>query len=391
PVKLKYAGTEYRSAPIEVEVVEGSVTGGARQQRQNPWSPFFDPFENSQQPRKRYGPESVMLVTELDRKQVYQGEQATLSLRILTQVSITGLEIEEFPPLTGFWVEDMQVEKSPRGRKVTVNGQEYVEFLVKRSALFPTRAERFVIAPAIMKIQLDGGGFFSSPEVVRRQSKPISLEVQPLPESVTQAPAEGPEGLLIRAELKGDPKPAHGALIDAGGVSPASGPSGAPGGALAFDGEKGRIRYAIPNFPEEDCTACVKVAAGAFPQGRIAQVFSAWALPMDDPLRLTIDGGKVFARIEAGQGYSTAGVPLKLGEWTHLAAVKAGAKLTLYVNGEARSSAEVPTEIYSVATNVALGGKPNFGGNEFLKASLADFRLYARALGPEEVRRLAAD
>lgn len=183
PVKLKYAGTEYRSAPIEVEVVEGSVTGGRRPQRQNPWSPFFDPFEDSQQPRKRYGSDSVLLVTELDRKQVYQGEQATLSLKILTQVSITGLEIEEFPPLTGFWVEDLQVEKTPRGRKVTVNGQEYVEFLVKRSALFPTRAERFTIAPAIMKIQLDGGGFFSSPEVVRRQSKPISLEVQPLPES----------------------------------------------------------------------------------------------------------------------------------------------------------------------------------------------------------------
>jgi hypothetical protein len=36
-----------------------------------------------------------------------------------------------------------------------------------------------------------------------------------------------------------------------------------------------------------------------------------------------------------------------------------------------------------------LGGNPHFSGNEFLAARFADFRFYAKALSPDEVKALA--
>lgn len=76
------------------------------------------------------------------------------------------------------------------------------------------------------------------------------------------------------------------------------------------------------------------------------------------------------------------------GKWIHVAAVKRRARLALYVDGEEKASATIPAEVYSEAANVALGGNPSFTGNEHLAASMADFALYARALSPEEIRKL---
>ena len=188
PVTLTYGGKQYATAPIEVEVVEGSAA--ERRKKQEPWSPFFDPFESMQKPPagRRYGTEAVQVLAEIDRKQVYQGEQTTLSFKILTKISITGVQIEEFPPLAGFWVDDLDVDKNPRGRKVIVNGEEYVEFVIKRSALFPSRSGRLTIEPATFAIQAVEDSFFPSPDLIRRKSKPVTLEVLPLP------PSGRPEG-----------------------------------------------------------------------------------------------------------------------------------------------------------------------------------------------------
>ncbi len=217
----------------------------------------------------------------------------------------------------------------------------------------------------------------------------VDPDLPPLPEAAVAFLEPGPGGLLISDPLRGEPRPSRGALLDATGVKPAPGPAGDPKSGVAFDGKRGRIRYAIPYFPEREYTVLVRVAPGEFPEGRIAQIFSAWAKAMDDPLRITIEGGRIFARIESGRGFSTEGIPLQRGRWIHVAAVKSGSKLTLIIDGEEKSSVEVPEEVYSDAQNVALGGNPNYSGNEFLSATMADFALYARALGLEEIRKLS--
>ena len=110
---------------------------------------------------------------------------------------------------------------------------------------------------------------------------------------------------------------------------------------------------------------------------------------MDDPLRLVVHKGKLHARIEAGRFYGTDGLAVEVGTWMHVAAVKQGARLTLYINGKSFASAKVPERVVSSAGDFAIGGNPHYHGPEFLAARLADLRVYARAVPADEVHRLA--
>jgi hypothetical protein len=119
-------------------------------------------------------------------------------------------------------------------------------------------------------------------------------------------------------------------------------------------------------------------------------LFSAWRAGGDDPLRICLDQGELHARIENHRGNATTeGVPIATGRWIHVAAVKVGERLILYVDGHPRAEAKAPAEVISAATDFGLGGNPHFTGDEYLSADLRDARLYGRALSAEEVRALS--
>jgi hypothetical protein len=227
----------------------------------------------------------------------------------------------------------------------------------------------------------------------RTESEVRSFRVDPQKEPLSAAEIEalvpGPDGLFLAATLAGSERPRRGILEDARGVEATAGPGGEENGALRFDGKASRVRYRLPYFPGESYTVAVWAKVLSFPKGRIGQILSAWAAGMDDPLRVCVDGDRLFARIEAGRGYSTEGAPIAAARWMHVAAVKEGPRLHLYLDGKRRSSVEVPRAVSSSALNVALGANPNYVGNEYLEAALADFRLYARALSAGEVEKLA--
>ncbi len=196
-----------------------------------------------------------------------------------------------------------------------------------------------------------------------------------------------PDGMITAARLNGRVEPEYGTLVGATGWKPAAGPQGEPDGAIELDG-RGMVKYQLAAFPEE-YTVSIWVAVTELPKDRFGQVFSAWCASMDDPLRLAVDHGKLFARIEAGRGYGTEGVELEPGRWYHVAGVKQGDELVLYVDGKVRASARAPWLFWSGATDFALGGNPNYThGPEFLPARLADLRFYARGLSAEEVKAL---
>jgi hypothetical protein len=119
---------------------------------------------------------------------------------------------------------------------------------------------------------------------------------------------------------------------------------------------------------QHDCRLKKMGSTSAHPQSRIGQVFSSWAGGLDDPLRLVVDGGKLFARVEAGGGFSTTGVLVETGRWYAVAATKRGRTLTLYLDGRAIGSCSVPEFTNTRARDRALGGNPHFAGKEFLAA-----------------------
>ena len=51
-----------------------------------------------------------------------------------------------------------------------------------------------------------------------------------------------------------------------------------------------------------------------------------------------MQSGKLYARIEAGSSFQTPGVAVETGKWYHVAAVKQGGELKLYLDGRARGT-----------------------------------------------------
>ena len=196
--------------------------------------------------------------------------------------------------------------------------------------------------------------------------------------------AQPPE-LLVSDPLSGSAKPRVGRLISAEGMSATEGIRNEPKSAVRLDGVKGRIVYGIDQFPEESYSVLVWFRLRSLPEQRLGQIVSAWAHGMDDPIRVCVEQGQLYARIEAGNAYGTPGVPITVGDWHCVAAVKDGATLSLWLDGKARASASVPATISSSSRMLGLGGNPLFAGNEYLAIDVADLNVWGRALTADEI------
>lgn len=211
----------------------------------------------------------------------------------------------------------------------------------------------------------------------------FTLDPSAPPQKLPPVNKPGPNGELLLHSLRGEESPKFGELLSAKHESRTA-------EGTKLNGRDQMLVYSIPVWPEQDFTVAVRVRVDELPKGRIGQIFSAWAAGMDDPLRLTVDGGKVSARIEAGNFLSTPGVAIKAGEWHHVAAVKQGTKLELFLDGQPAGSKTVSEYNTTTAHDCALGGNPHFSGNEFLAATFADFGFWERALSAAELNRLAS-
>lgn len=196
------------------------------------------------------------------------------------------------------------------------------------------------------------------------------------------------DGLVAGSKLAGDGKPVYGFLEETLNVKSVEGRDGSQSGAVAFSGD-GMLRYRIAYFPARDYSFLAWICPEKGPEGRLAQIFSAWSQGGDDPLRVTIDGGKLYARIEGGGSFSTKGYPVEWGKWIHIAAVKEGSRLRLYVNGEKADEIGVPEEILgTTAEDFALGANPHHTGPEFYTGRIQDFAFYGKALAAEEALKV---
>lgn len=196
------------------------------------------------------------------------------------------------------------------------------------------------------------------------------------------------DDLVVGAWLRGNGTSVYGVLEKEAGITAAPGRNETTDGAVRFNGE-GMLRYTIPEFPHRECTLLLWACPEGEPAGHIRQLFSAWARSMDDPLRVFLKDNALHVGIEGGGNASLPGEPIPFGAWTHIAVVKNGADLALYLNGELRQQGKAPSSLdQTTAANIALGANPNYSGNEYYTGRLSDFALYAKAMNAEQVRRV---
>lgn len=91
----------------------------------------------------------------------------------------------------------------------------------------------------------------------------------------------------------------------------------------------------------------------------------------------------------AEQSVSGTGVALAAGVWTHVAVVRSGSTVSLYVNGALAGSGTItlgPSDLGITTQNYL--GKSQFN-DPYLDAALDDFRLYSQAMSPSGITSLA--
>jgi BatD DUF11 like domain len=185
PAELHASSGVFRSQPITLTVKAGHVPDpiGGRQ-RPDPFSvsPFGiddeNPFDVFRRRQQAAGERDLFLRGELDKKEVYQGEQATLSLWIYARVDLSRVDAVTMPKLDGFWTEDVETPKELSSETRTVDGVPYRAYLLRRLALFPVKSGQREIGPVEADITT---GFLFAGRREHRASQPITLKVKPLP------------------------------------------------------------------------------------------------------------------------------------------------------------------------------------------------------------------
>lgn len=208
-VEVDVNGQIVRSQPIRIEIVQAG--GGAQQQGAQPGATPSQPRTDPSLQNTEVG---VFLKAEIDRARVYQNEPVVISYKIYTLRTISSYSLSKLPNFTGFWVENFDMPRQPQTRQEVINGQRYLVAEIKRTAVFPQSAGKLTLEPMTIECEVQvqaqrrrsrdifesffDDPFFARTARVEVASKPVSIEVLPLP---TNKPA-GFEGAVGTYSLK---------------------------------------------------------------------------------------------------------------------------------------------------------------------------------------------
>ncbi len=192
PAELEIDGKVLQTTPIAVTVVpSGSIPKRAA------------PAPTEAEVRE--GLKDIFVAASVDKSKVYVSEQVTYTVKFYQAVRLFD-NPEYYPPsVIGFWKEDLPAQTS---RYETVGGRRYLVTEVKM-ALFPPASGRQTIGEATVKCKVedldelfnrdpfnvDLNQFFNRGMREKvLQSKPISIDVLPLPEGGQPADFTGAVG-----------------------------------------------------------------------------------------------------------------------------------------------------------------------------------------------------
>lgn len=184
PAKLDYQEHTYTTQPLRVHVLPAGQGPPGRAQKgrlkPNPYSGLepsdeSDPFANVHP-----GSRDLLLRAAVDTERPFVGQQITYSLYLLARINVSGIENPKLPRLDGFWIEEIEAPQQLVGEPRIIDGVPYRSYLLRKRALFALRPGKAVIEPAEVEV-LTGFGMLFSRGSARRQTQPVTLEVQALP------------------------------------------------------------------------------------------------------------------------------------------------------------------------------------------------------------------
>ena len=193
PVTVTSGGRTYSTNPINIEVLPA---GNPRPQKQ---------AAEEQQPSAGEGGKGIFVTAQLDKKRAFVNEGIIYTFRFYTSRNLASNPQYAPPNFTGFIVEDLPPQRT---YQTSINGEAYNVVEVK-TQIFPTTPGRYTLGSASLQTSVQdfagspfGGffdddffkGFFSSGQPVVLKTKPLTVEVVPLPDEGKPADFSGAVG-----------------------------------------------------------------------------------------------------------------------------------------------------------------------------------------------------
>lgn len=131
--------------------------------------------------------EAFFIQVEVDKTEVYEGEQVTASWYVYTRGQMESLDRLKFPDLKGFWKEIIEEVPSIQFSEEIINGVVYKRALLASHALFPIKAGTAVIDEYKIKsrVRMPSQGFggfgFGQAYEYTKSSQRVKIKVNPLP------------------------------------------------------------------------------------------------------------------------------------------------------------------------------------------------------------------
>lgn len=186
---MNTTGGVVQSAPIAIEVIKGNASAQAQA---NPGGAQ----QNHSAPVTENVGDNLFVKTIVNKTKAYQGEQITVTHRVYTRYQLRGFQDIKFPDYRGFWAQEVPGNQQIQVVNENIDGINYQVGELKRTYLFAQRSGKLEIEPMEIECvvrkqsnrrprdvfeQFFGGGYEDATYSVK--SKPVSIEILPLPET----------------------------------------------------------------------------------------------------------------------------------------------------------------------------------------------------------------
>ncbi len=160
--------------------------------------------------------EVLSVQLELDKTEVYEGEQIVANWYIYTRGNLLSLDRLKFPDLKGFWKEIIEEVPALNFTQEVVNGISYRKALLASHALFPIKAgfaivDEYKIKGSVQIPNSPYGSFGFGPTYsFNRASERVKINVKPLPVEGKPKDFSGAVGQFeVRALIEGNQFPVN--------------------------------------------------------------------------------------------------------------------------------------------------------------------------------------
>jgi hypothetical protein len=203
PMVIVVNGQSFQSNPLTIEAVKGSV---APHQQNTPSAPNAMPEEEAAE--VKVSGEEVFIRTAVSKTKCLLGEQITVIQKVYSRLDLRGFQNVKFPSLNGFWSQQQESNQNIQLQVENLDGVNYYVGEFSRTHVFPQKTGKITIDPTELECvvrkqsnrkprnifeQFFGTGGFED-VAVKVKSKPVVVDVTPLPEKDKPADFSGGVG-----------------------------------------------------------------------------------------------------------------------------------------------------------------------------------------------------